>query len=125
MLFDTDVLVWVLRGNKKAADRLDSTPTRYCSAVTYMELLSGVRNKEEQRIMLQFLRDAGFSIVSISEEISHRAMVYMEQFALSAGLELADALIAASAAENNLSICTANDKHYKRIPGLALVRFRP
>jgi predicted nucleic acid-binding protein len=49
----------------------------------------------------------------------------MEEFALSAGLELADALIAATAAEHKIAVCTANDKHYKTIPGLTVARFRP
>ena len=49
----------------------------------------------------------------------------MEQFALSDGLDLPDALIAATAAENGMPICTANDRHYKKIASLTIKRFRP
>ena len=53
------------------------------------------------------------------------ATVYMEEYALSAGLDLADALIAATAAEHKIPLCTANDKHYKVIPGIDIAVFRP
>lgn len=49
----------------------------------------------------------------------------MEAFALSGGMDIADALIAATAAEHKIPICTANDKHYKAIPGIDLDIFRP
>lgn len=49
MLVDTDVLIWNLRGNARAADRLDAMP------VTYMELVQGVRDKSELRALRQAL----------------------------------------------------------------------
>jgi len=39
MLFDTDVLILVQRGNSKAAVLVESTEQRYISTQTYMELL--------------------------------------------------------------------------------------
>jgi hypothetical protein len=42
MLVDTDVLIWNLRGNVRAADRLDAMPGFQVSAVTYMALVPGV-----------------------------------------------------------------------------------
>ena len=125
MLFDTDVIIWALRGNGKAADRLDAESTLRLSAVSYMELLKGARNKNDQHMTTQFVRDMGFETVPIDADVSHRATVYMEEYALSMGLDLADALIAATAAEYKMPICTANDKHYRTIPGIELDVFRP
>ena len=125
MLFDTDVIVWALRGNRKAADRLDAASVLRLSAVSYMELLKGSRDKNDQRMTTQFVRDMGFETIPIDADVSHRATVYMEEYALSAGLDLADALVAATAAEHKIPICTANDKHYKAIPGIELELFRP
>ena len=125
MLFDTDVIIWALRGNRKAAKCIDSEPSLALSAVSYMELLKGSRNKDDQQLTIAFIRDMGFQTFPIGENVSHRAIVYMEEFALSHGLDLADALIAATAAEHKIAICTANDKHYKTIPGLTIARFRP
>ena len=125
MLFDTDVIIWALRGNRKAADRLDAASVLRLSTVSYMELLKGARDKNDQRMTTQFVRDMGFETIPIDADVSHRATVYMEEYALSAGLDLADALIAATAAEHKIPICTANDKHYKAIPGIELEVFRP
>jgi predicted nucleic acid-binding protein len=55
MLVDTDVLIWNLRGNARAADRLDAMPGFLVSAVTYMELVQGVRDKSELRALRQAL----------------------------------------------------------------------
>jgi predicted nucleic acid-binding protein len=125
MLFDTDVIIWALRGNQRAADRIDAESILQLSSVSYMELLKGSRNKNDQRQTMAFIRDMGFETLPIDANVSHRATVYMEEFALSAGLDLADALIAATAAENKIPICTANDKHYKVIPGITIAVFRP
>ena len=47
MLVNTDVLIWHLRGYPPAARRLGSLAALQLSAVSYMELLQGMRNKEE------------------------------------------------------------------------------
>ena len=46
-LVDTDVIIWYMRGNQKAADVLDNSTSIVLSAVTYMELIQGMRNKAE------------------------------------------------------------------------------
>lgn len=47
MLVDTDVLIWHLRGLALATQRLDAIPKLAISAVTYLELLQGMRSKAE------------------------------------------------------------------------------
>ena len=125
MIFDTDVLIWVLRGNTKAARALDRTDRRAVSVVTYMELLQGARDKREVKAIRSFIVDMGFSILPLSENIGHRASIYMEEYNLSTSISMADALIAAAAIEANEQLLTANDKHYKAIKELDIKRFRP
>ena len=47
MLFDTDVLIWYLRGNEKAALAIEKADARELSIISYMELLQGARNKKK------------------------------------------------------------------------------
>ena len=44
MLVDTDVLIWHLRGFPQAARRLDQLDALTLSAVSYLEVLEGLRN---------------------------------------------------------------------------------
>jgi predicted nucleic acid-binding protein len=125
MLFDTDVLIWVFRGNPRAAKLLETAEERSLSVISYMELLQGVRDGREAKAIRAFLADFGFSTVPLSENISHRASIYMEQFGLKTALGVADALLAATAVENRLTLCTANRKHYKPIAELPIKLFRP
>ena len=125
MLFDTDVLIWALRGNVKAAAVIDGAEDRFISAVTYMELIQGARNKAEQKLIKDFLSSLGFQTVPIDENISLRATVFMEEFCLKSGMGLADALIFATACEHTMILCSANKKHYKEIASLTAKEFRP
>ena len=125
MLFDTDVIIWALRRNDKAVRKIDSTEVLQISAVTYMELLKEVRDKQELRNLKQTLQMLSIEVIPISENISHRAMIYIEEYGLSSGMDLPDALIAATAVENDFTLCTANDKHYKVISNIELDTFRP
>lgn len=124
-LVDTDVLIWYLRGDNKAASALDRLDRFAISAVTYMELLQGMRNKEEVRLLRAALRDWNAPVLSINEEISGKAVFYVEQYFLSHALRLADALIGATATTNGLSLLTANQKHYRVLPDLVLSKFKP
>jgi len=125
MLFDTDVLIWYLRGDKKAAKLLQDTQPKSLSIVVYMELLQGARDKNEIKVIRTFLKEAAFEIIPLTENIGHRASVYMEEYCLKAGMCMADALLAATAVENQLTLCTANRKHYKAVEEIELKIFRP
>ena len=125
MLFDTDVLIWVFRGNHKAVESIEATEERSVSVVSYMELLQGARGKQEVRTIKAFLADAGFQAVPLSENIGHRASIYMEEFGLKAGMSMADALVAATAVESDLPLCTGNQRHYRAISEIQMKPFQP
>jgi predicted nucleic acid-binding protein len=125
MLFDADVLIWYLRGNAKAAKRIEAADVRHISVITYMELLQGARDKQEVRIIKKFLTDFAFRMLPATENIGHRASIYVEEYGLKGGLGVADVLLAATAVESGLPLCTANDRHYKQINELDPVPFRP
>jgi len=125
MLFDTDVLIWYLRGNEKAAVALEHADGRELSIISYMELLQGARNKKEVKVIRSFLKDLDFQVLPLTENIGHRASVYMEEYCLKVQMCPADALLAATAVENHLVLCTGNNKHYKPITEIEIKTFRP
>lgn len=125
MLIDTDVLIWLFRGRASARKLLKGIDEVTLSAVTYMELVQGMRNKEEFRLLRQTIHEQDWFVLPIDENISQRATVFIENYALSHGLQLADALIAASAVESGATLISANTKHYKVIPDIDLKTYRP
>ncbi|HQF56751.1 MAG TPA: type II toxin-antitoxin system VapC family toxin [Fibrobacteria bacterium] len=120
MLFDTDILIWVQRGNTKAAKAIEDAPRRRISILTQMELMQGVRDKKEAHVLRSFLAEFDFRILPLTESIGHRAAVYVEQLALSHGVRANDAIIAATAIESAEPLCTSNAKHFRPVPGLEL-----
>jgi predicted nucleic acid-binding protein len=125
VIFDTDVLIWVQRGNQNAALSIDKADERAISIQTYMELMQDAKNKKQHQVIKDFLSEYGFEIIPISENISHRAAIYVEEYSLSHSVRAGDAIIAATATENNLVLCTGNKKHFQPIKGLKLKIFRP
>jgi len=125
MIFDTDIFIWVQRGNRKAARLIDKSENRYISIQTYMELLQGAKNKTHHKNVKDFISDFGFSVLPLSENIGHRALIYVEEYALSSNMRSGDAIIAATAVENNLLLVSSNAKHFKVVKDLQLQVFKP
>lgn len=124
-LFDTDVLIWMQRGNEKALSALSKTDDICISAQTYMELLQCAENKRQHTVIKDFLADFDISIIPFTENISHRASVYIEEYSLTHGIRAGDAIIAATAAENNLRLVSGNTKHFRAIKDLKFTVFKP
>ena len=125
MLVDTDVLIWYLKGNENAYQTIENSSNFFISVVTYMELVQGMRNKKELNNLRKALHIWNAKILYISEEISVKAMFYVEQHFLSHSMQLADALIGATAIAYGNPVLTGNDKHYRVLKDLEIKRFRP
>ena len=125
MIFDTDIFIWIQRGNAAAARLVEGEAERLLSVQTYMELLQCAQNKEQHEYTRSFLKEYGFQVLPLSEEIGHRAAVYIEEYALCHGLRAGDAIVAATAAQLNLALCTSNAKHLRAIKDLRLEVFKP
>jgi len=125
VIVDTDVLIWYMRGNENAYQLIEKLTEFNVSVVTYMELVQGMRNKNELNSLRKALHVWNTKVLYISEEISAKAMFLVEQHYLSHSLQLADALIGSTAIHYGLPLVTANDKHYKIIKGLKIRKFKP
>ena len=125
MLVDTDVLVWYLRGNGKARRVIENLESFSISVVTYIELVQGLRNKEELNVLRSSLKGWNAEIIYINEEVSIKAMFLVEQYYLSHSIQLADALVGATSVIYGLPLLTANTKHYTTIKNIILKKFHP
>lgn len=115
MLFDTDVLIWIQKGNEKAARLLEDDVAAKISIFTYMELLQCAINKKQHKITREFLRDMDVEILQLSPFIGQRAAVYVEEYGLFHSMRAGDAVIAATAVEHSLTLCSGNKKHFMQI----------
>lgn len=123
MLVDTDVLIWHLRGYPQATRRLDQLPALTLSAVSYLEVLQGMRNKAEFQAVQKMLQRRQAVTLPVTETITQRAIELMEAMTLSHGLQMGDALIAATAIAHDLPLLTGNVRHFAAIPSLLIEGF--
>lgn len=114
ILVDSDILIEVTRGRdasivSKWWDLSTSSALILFSPVTSAELWAGARPAEHE--ILEALFEA-LVCVSADSAIGRRAGDYLRLYRKSHSVELADALIAASAVENQAILWTRNRKHY-------------
>ncbi len=125
MIFDTDIFIWVQRGNEKAARLMQRVENKFLSVQTYMGLLQCAQNKTQHKYVKDFISSFNFMVLPLTENIGHRASIYVEEYTLSSGLRSGDAIIAATAVENNITLVSSNAKHFKVIKDLELKVFKP
>lgn len=124
-LVDTDILIDVGRAVSKAIDCVEGIEQRSAlaiSAVTQMELIIGCRNKVELDSHRLFLRR--FQIQKLTVAVSDNAVGLLEQYRLSHGLLIADALIAATALEHGAPFIKRNQRDFRFITGLNLLAYQ-
>jgi len=125
LIIDTDVLIWYLRGNASAKEEVETNIPFAISAVTYIELVQGMKDKTEFKKFQKQIKNWKTEILHIDQEISARAIFYVQEYFLSHSMKMADALIAATAIQASDTLITANDKHYKYIPNIEIKKFIP
>ena len=89
-----------------------------------MELVQGMRNKQELRTLQKTLKQWNVKTIYVNEEISAKALFFVEEYFLSHSMELADSMIAATCSMYAMTLITANDKHYKVVKDLDIQVFR-
>ncbi len=122
-LIDTDILVDDRRGfpdGVKFIAAQHSAVGITISIVSAMELVAGCRDARDVQQLQKFV--AAIAVIPLSGPISLRALQWMEQFSVSHGLTIPDALIAATALEQGLALYTKNTRHFQMLPGLRLIR---
>jgi predicted nucleic acid-binding protein len=114
VLIDSDILIEVSRGRnadivQRWMDLSNSDDAVLYSPVSVAELWAGARPKEHEALRSLFL---ALTCALIDEEAGRRAGLYLQRYRKSHAVELADALIAASAVAHGAELWTRNRKHY-------------
>ena len=115
---DTDVLVDYLRGHPQAVDFVRARSHRIIlSSLAVGELYAGVRGEKEQETLDAFV--SLFRIVPVSAAIAKAGGLYKRDYGRSHGVGLADAVLAATAEQEDAELTTLNVKHYPMMKGLS------
>ena len=93
------------------------------SAITYMEVVRGIQDKEKLRKWKIFINNFGIKILMVDPEISSKAMFLCDEYTLSHGLFVSDALIVATAIIHEIPLVTGNVKDFQFIPNVTIKRF--
>jgi predicted nucleic acid-binding protein len=113
ILLDSDVIIAWLRGHSPFAELIPELLSKAnllaWTPVSVAEIYAGVRRGEDSRIENLFLV---LETVPLSAEIGKKAGNYLHVYSKSRGVELGDALIAATAHVHALRLWTLNKKHY-------------
>lgn len=114
VLVDSDILIEVLRQRHAAimdawVELASSGQPVYYSPVSVAEIRHGMREPESRPIEHLF---STLTSVPIGDEIGQAAGDYLRAFHKSHAVEMADALIAATASAYGLALWTQNRKHF-------------
>ena len=112
-LVDTDILIWVLRGDKKYEELLQNLKDKgplSISTITIAEIYKNIYPSEivkTENVLDEFL------IWDVTKSIAKQAGLYWQQYSKQfKNLSLTDCLIAATANINNLTLVSLNAKHF-------------
>ncbi len=111
MIVDTNVLIDYLRDKEEAIRFLESSISSFSiSAVSIAELYAGLRGSNELLEVRRFL--TSFQCHNVDEVTARIAGEYLNKYAKSHNVGIADAMIAATAAVTGEQLATLNVKDF-------------
>lgn len=116
-LVDTNVFSQIFKGNLPVKQFVESLSPAVDSTI-YIENLQGSKSNAEKAKIKKYL--SKFIIFHQSEEVSKRAVELIEQYSNTHGFVLADAQIAATCLEYDLTLITFNVKDFQFIANLTI-----
>ena len=120
ILCDTNILIHAFNGRVDTIEQLNKVGWSeiVLSSITVMELFQGMGNKNELVQMKKKIQY--YDIVQIDKPVSETAIEFIEKYKLSHGLQIPDAIIAATAIVHNRILITG-DSDFKNINGLQVI----
>jgi predicted nucleic acid-binding protein len=123
VLIDADVIIELLRKNPLAKSFIDNEIgglNIILSCITVAEIQQGAMSKENLQQINKMLKQ--YIVVPIDYSISNIFESLFGNYTLSHDCGIPDTLVAATALHYNLPLLTINQKHFKHIPNLILVK---
>jgi len=119
ILCDTNIIIELFRGDEKTRESIHEIGLGNIaiSIITFSEVLQGMRKREEEQT-LKFLNSV--QVLHLSKEISKHFKGLISNYSISHRLRIADALIAATAIANGLTLFTYDRGDFRFIPEITL-----
>ena len=115
-ILDTNIIIYLSQEKMKMTD-FASKGDRLCiSIISYMESLGHPFKNKEEEIIVKSLCDT-CEIFNLTKQITDKTIEIRKQFKI----KLPDAIIAASALENNAVLVSANVKDFKMIDEISII----
>lgn len=117
LLLDTNILIDHIRRVPVAVAWLRSLPeSPRISVISLLELYAGALSQREERDIDAVC--APLQWLPIGAEIAQRGGSFIRHYGTSHGIDIPDALIAATAEHHGLRLATLNVKHFPMFPKL-------
>jgi predicted nucleic acid-binding protein len=117
ILLDTNILIDYLRGRPDAIAWLEALEERPAiAAISLLELYAGARGQRDERDIIA-LREQ-LACLPAGEAIAERAGAFLRHYRMSHGIDIPDAVIAATAEHHGLRLATLNVRHFPMFPKL-------
>jgi predicted nucleic acid-binding protein len=117
MILDSCILIDLSRNLDAAVDYVTSlSKAPAISVLTVTEVMRGVRRVGEAELTSNML--AGWEKLTVTLDIASLAADFLRKYGPSHGLDVVDAVIAATAQVHGHELVTLNLKHFPMFPGL-------
>lgn len=129
VMIDTDILSLFFRKHLLVMKHVDEYLRQHeklnISMITYYEVLSGLKHQDAKRQLPAFLNFATWhTILPLTQSACEiGSEIYAQQRKMGQTVDDIDILIASIALDNNLTLVTANQKHFNKINGLSTINW--
>lgn len=112
-LFDTDILIWVLRGNEQIVEKVSQMKDRQPVAISVISIAEIYKNIFPSEIINTELFLDSHLQLPIDADIAKQAGFYWQEYSKQyKNFSLTDCFIAASAKTHQATLVTMNAKHF-------------
>jgi predicted nucleic acid-binding protein len=122
IMCDTNIFIRAFNEMQDTIDQLQliGYENIVLSSITVMELFQGMGNKKELAAMKKKIRY--YDVVQFDADVSKKAVELMENYKLSHGLKIPDAIIGATSIVHDIMLFTYNLKDFDYMPSIKLYK---